>query len=545
MNQSNEEHQRNIIHQSEPSQPCSTRATVPTRKEVDDAVNLLKSGKSAGIDRFTIELFKYGGEQISIWLHSVISHIWITKKIPHEFTEAIIILLHKKGDRRICHNARPISLLSIPGRVLMKIIQTRVEKKVELHLRDNQNGFRSKRGTGDSIFGVHQVIEKTREYNKHLYVLSIDFSKAFDCISREKLWTVLPQYDIDEEITTLIRNIYNGSTARIQLNSGAISEPFNITSGVRQGCILSPLLFSIIINEIMREATQNLSDKESYLYLNNSRLYDFDYADDLAIFSESLEGLEALYREVKKVASDWLLKINCSKTKIMHICRSDTNIQNGTTVSLDGDSFEAINSFKYLGSIISRDGSSRPNVEKRIMMGNTVFQRMKTFFRRKRASLHLRKRVFNTCVLSVLLYGSESWTLTPALYSKLESFQNQCLRDMLNLTWEDKISNKELHQRVPGYTSIASLIRRRRLRWFGKLLNMEESRICKQLLKWKPEGRRPRGRPPKSWISQVQKDLQKSDIVEFTELLKNGIPEGVAWSDVWWIILSSDWTELS
>ena len=135
--------------------------------------------------------------------------------------------------------------------VMLKILQARLQQYMNYELPDVQAGFRKGRGTRGQIANIRWIIEKAREFQKNIYFCFIDYAKAFDCVDHNKLWKILKEMGIPDHLTCLLRNLYAAKEATVGTGQG-ITDSFQIGKGVRQGCILSPCLFNLYAEYIMR-----------------------------------------------------------------------------------------------------------------------------------------------------------------------------------------------------------------------------------------------------------------------------------------------------
>ena len=145
----------------------------------------------------------------------------------------------KKGNAKECSNYHTIALISHASKVILKIIQARIQQYVNCELQDGQAGFRKGRETRDQIANICWIIEKAREFQKSIYFCLIDYAKAFDCVDDNKLWKILKGMGIPDHLTCLLRNLYAGQQATVRTEHGT-TDWFQIGKGVHQGCILSP-----------------------------------------------------------------------------------------------------------------------------------------------------------------------------------------------------------------------------------------------------------------------------------------------------------------
>ena len=163
------------------------------------------------------------------------------------------IPIQKKGNAKECSNYCTISLISHDSKVLIKIVQARLKQYENHELPDVQAGFRKGRGTRDQIAYIHWIVKKAREFQKTVYFCFIDYAKAFDCVDHNKLWKMLKDIGIPNHLICLLRNLYTDQEITVRPGHGTTNW-FQIGKGVHQGCILSPCLFNLYAEYIMRNA---------------------------------------------------------------------------------------------------------------------------------------------------------------------------------------------------------------------------------------------------------------------------------------------------
>ena len=183
-------------------------------------------------------------------LHSICQQIWKTQQWPQDWKRSVFIPIPKKGNAKECSNYCRIALISHTSKIMHKILQARLQIYMNQKL---QAGFRKGRGTRDQIANILWIIEKTKEFQKNIYFCFTDYSKAFDCVDHNKLWEILKEMGIPDHLTCLLRNLYAGQKATGRTGHGT-TDWFQIGKGVCQGCILSPCLFTLYAEYIMRNA---------------------------------------------------------------------------------------------------------------------------------------------------------------------------------------------------------------------------------------------------------------------------------------------------
>ena len=177
-----------------------------------------------------------------------------------------------------------------------------------------QAGFRKGRGTRDQIANIHCIKENTREFQKNIYIFFIEYAKAFDCVDHNKLLKILKEMGIPDHLTCLLRNLYAGQEATVRTGHGT-TDWFQIGKGVRQGCILSPCLFNLYAEHIMRNA--GLDEAQAGIKIARRNINNLRYADDTTLMAESKEELKSILMKVKEESEKGGLKLNIQKTKIM------------------------------------------------------------------------------------------------------------------------------------------------------------------------------------------------------------------------------------
>ena len=220
----------------------------PSFDEVERAILRLKDNNAASPDNIPPEIIKYGGCALHRRLHNFILDCWSAKCLPQQWKNANIILVHKqKGDRAECGNSRGISLLSVAGKVLAKIMLTRLlEHVVDLVLPESQCGFRRGRSTIDMIFVARQLQEKCREQHQDLFLAFVDLTKAFDTVNRDLLWNILRKFGCPPTFIALLQQFHTVMCAQVVI-PGSQSSSFPVEVGVKQGCVLAPIIFNLLL----------------------------------------------------------------------------------------------------------------------------------------------------------------------------------------------------------------------------------------------------------------------------------------------------------
>ena len=193
-------------------------------------------------------------------LYSICQQIWKTQQWPQDWKRSVFIPIPKKGNAKECSNYHTIALISHIGKVMLKILQVRLQQYMNWELVVVQAWLRKGRGTRDQIANICWIIEKAREFQKNICFIS--YTKAFDCVDNNKLWNILKEIGIPDHLTCLLRNLFAGQEATARTGQGT-TDWFQIGKGVCQGCILSPCLFNLYAEYIMRNAGLDEAQLES------------------------------------------------------------------------------------------------------------------------------------------------------------------------------------------------------------------------------------------------------------------------------------------
>ena len=177
-------------------------------------------------------------------LYSICQQIWKPQQWTQDWKRSVFIPIPKKGNAKECSNSHTIAFISHASKAVLKILQARLRQYVNRELPDVQAGFRKGRGTRDQIANICWIIEKAREFQKNIYFCFIDCTKAFTCVDHNKLWKILQEIGIPDDLTCLLRNLYAGQEATVRTGHGTTAW-FQIGKGVYQSCILSPCWFNL------------------------------------------------------------------------------------------------------------------------------------------------------------------------------------------------------------------------------------------------------------------------------------------------------------
>ena len=476
-----------------------------TIAEVQIAIQTLKNNKAAGLDEISAELLKYGGHTMAKELTLLFNLCWQNGKVPEDWRRGAIVKIPKKGNISECANWRGITLLSVPGKVFCMVLLLRLRDALDQRLREEQAGFRSGRSCSEQIFALRNIIEQCVEFRHPLTINFVDFKKAFDSLHRESLWCILHLYGVPTMFITILKDLYSRSSCCIKTENGH-TEFFEITTGVRQGCILSPLLFLVALDYVMRRAGSQAG--AGIPWSDHDRLGDLDFADDIALLEENETKLQLATNKLDENASKIGLKINAEKSKVMCI-NADASVQG---IILGTQRLDDVEKFTYLGSVIDKNGDAETDVRCRIGKAAAVFRRLNRIWSSPTISLTIKLRLFNSIVIPTAIYASETWRMSASINHKLNVFQQRCLRRIMKVRYFHHVTNEDILRRSNA-CKLHDVVARRRLRLAGHILRMSDERIPKTAMEWiPPDGRRPRGRPRHTWRRTFVNDIRELNI---------------------------------
>ena len=499
--------------------------TEPTVEDLSKAIDSLAAGKAPGSDGIPPDLVKHCKTTLLLPLHEVLCQCWQEGAVPQDMRDAKIITLYKnKGERNDCNNYRGISLLGIVGKVFARDILVRLQKLAERVYPESQCGFRAERSTVDMVFSLRQLQEKCREQQMPLYVAFIDLTKAFDFVSREGLFRILLKIGCPPKLQSMIESFHTDMKGTVQFN-GSTSEPFSILSGVKQGCILAPTLFGIFFALLLKHAFGSTTEGIYLRTRSDGRLFnlarlraktkvrevhirDMLFADDAAVATHTQRELQSLMDRFSQACKDFGLTISLKKTNVL-----GQSTETPPSITIDDYELDAVHQFTYLGSTITDNLSLDAEVDKRIGKAATAHARLTTrVWTNPKLTVKTKMAVYNACVISTLLYGSEAWTTYARQEKRLNTFHMRILRRILGISWQDKVPNTEVLSRA-GLPSMYTLLRQRRLRWLGHVHRMPDGRIPEDLLYGElASGKRSTGRPQLRYHDVVKRDMKTVDI---------------------------------
>jgi len=414
-------------------------------------------------------------------------------KIPKSWENAIIVLIYKKGDPTDLENFRPIALLSQIYKLFMRIIMNRLEQKFELYLSNEQAGFRKNYSTVEHLHTVKLLIEKTNEYNLPLWMAFIDFRKAFDTVEYWSIIKALRNARIDQRYINIIKHIQQTATIQIKLHE--TTGKVKINRGVRQGDIISPKLFTLVLETVFAKLDW---DKKG-INIHGEWLSKLKFADDVVIFAQNRRDLIDMLNNLKSEAEKVGLQMNMSKTKFMTNEHTD-----GNKLTIANEEIEQVNTYVYLGQSINiTKQNQEAEIERRVRLSWAAYGKLKSIIN-SNIPLNLKTKLYNECILPVTTYGAETWVLNQQTLNKLQVHQRAMERRLLGISLKDRKTNEWIRSKTK-VMDITTRVSTLKWNWAGHVARHNE-KWSNKVTRWRPWGmKRSVGRPKQRWYDDLKR----------------------------------------
>lgn len=531
--------------------------------EIESVIKDLPKGKTCGEDSIAAELLQCMGEKGLEIMVKLINKIYKSGYIPEDFRKSIFIPIPKVARAQECSDYRTIALISHASKVLLHLIKRRITPIIESQLGESQMGFRKGKGTKDAIFQLRLINERIQQMDvvkkkdnknvtkaKKLFLCFVDYQKAFDRVKHDKLTEVMEKAGLPELERRLIINLYWKQNAAVRWE-GESSRDIKVERGVRQGCVISPLLFNLYSEFMIREAlkdvegiiseldgikveaggvvkmrrkgiqkskggvknlkvdTERIEEEEVDpldiyndmvgINIGGVNITDLRYADDAVLVADKRRKMQRMLDRLNASCKEYGMEINIKKTKVM-IMNAKGRIK--TTLKLDGVDLERVTRFKYLGSWITDDSRCEVDLRARVELARVAFWQNKELMRRN-IRFKTKLKILNTYVFSILNYGCECWTWNTAMHRKVDAFEMWCYRRMARISWRDRVSNVEVLRRFQTKLHFREDMMKRKLNYAGHVLRGSSGLTHLQILEGRIEGKKKRGAPRRTWLKDI------------------------------------------
>jgi hypothetical protein len=383
--------------------------TMPTLQDMQDIINKMSNGKACGLDGIPLEVYK--DDEVAKRLYDFLIIVWKKRKIPEEWRKALLVPIPKS----IPGDYRGINLLCSAYKIYAKLILFKILDWIMEFLGPNQNGFLPGRSTSDVIGCMRRLVSASVRYGSTLHAMLVDFSKAFDRISRNALKSILIDIGFDFNMVERIMDLLTHTIAVVRSESE--EDMWEVFEGVRQGCPIGPILFLVVLGFLMKS-----------IRLRFTTVKDQEYADDLTLIDSSMDRLEEILKVIVEEEGPPLgLIVNEKKTDFIHVTSGKVEKSTKLLGTWIGESWE-----KTITRNIDKARNSFLMLYKNLWL-TTVSSRVKMM-------------VFSAVCISILLYGLESIPLTATRLKKLDSFAYLSIRSILGYKFFHHKSYEDLFQ---------------------------------------------------------------------------------------------------
>ena len=393
------------------------------------------------------------------------------------------------------------------GKVYGRVLINRIRDKSENVIVEVQGGFRRGRGCTYQIFIVRQICEKYLGKGKNVHFAFLDPEKEYVRIDRDAMWNVLRLNGIGGTLLQGVNSLYVGSKACVRVGN-EVSVWFPVRVGLRQECVMSLWLFNLYIDGVVREVNALVLGrglKLVYGHDNEWKLNQLLFVDDTVVVVDSERKLCQLVTEFGRVCERRKLRVNVGKNKVMRCTRNEDGAR--LNVMLNGEAFEKVDQFKYLGSVIAANGGVEADVHHIVNEGYKVLAAVKGVMENKGLGMNVEKVLYEKVVVPTVMYGSESWGMKVTERQKLNVFEMKCLRNMTGVSRLDRVRNEVVRARTGVRRELVAGVDMNVLRWFGLVERMDNERLLKKVMNAKVDGRSARGRPRFGWMDGVKRAL--------------------------------------
>lgn len=432
-----------------------------TVDEVSSAIKGISSGKSPGLDGIRIETLKFGIDVlapcVTVFLNMCLSHSHFPKLMSEVYLMPII--KNKCLDNSSLSNYRPIAVSSAISKLLEFVLRERLGPFIRSS--DNQFSYKSGHGTDSCVFLLKESVRHYCKLKSYVHCAFLDSSKAFDKINHCKLFSKLEERNVPDYLVSFLKRWYIDQIMCVKWG-GCQSETFFMSNGVRQGSLLSPLLFSLYMDQL----SLSLNNTRVGLFVGYSTLNHIMYADDLSLFSPSLFGLRRLMEVCELYAEMFDISFNSEKSACIRFSNNNLNFKPGS-IYLNGTVVRWCESITYLGVKLSNNLSDRSEIE----------NQLRKFYCRSNGVL----RKFHSCSIGVKLllfqsfcsnfYQCPLWLSYPKfIYDKVKVAYNNMLRRIVGLPRYYSASEMFVYYRMDNLDAI---VRKSRANLYFRLGSME------------------------------------------------------------------------
>lgn len=476
------------------------------KKAVDDA----KMGKAAGFDNIPTEVLK--NDTAISFLHILFNICFDNGIVPSDWGKCVINPIPKSStsDRRDPLSYRGISLAPAMYKLYCSVLNRRLSSWSEQHgkLTDDQNGFRKGRSTTDHILSLTNIIDTRKRLRKPTFCAFIDFRKAYDTINRNILWKRLSNIGISGKMFSAIKSLYLSVRSCVRVNSYK-TDWFDVQCGLRQGCVLSPLLFNLFINDL----AVYLKSLDLGISLGDEKISVMLYADDIVLLAESSDELQLLLNALYEWCGRNDMSVNTAKSNVIHF-RPNSVSRTDVVFSFGNDAVNVIDRYTYLGVVLSE------HLDYNIMakcVAQSASRALGLLIAKCKniggVPYNVFTKLYDSVVWPVISYSAPIWGFRS--YSCIDAVHNRAMRFFLGVgkyTPNDAIAGEM------GWKPAFVLQWKSICLYWSKLSAMNNDRLNKRVALWALSKS---GRACKNWMYSVADFLNGNNLTQYANIAEN------------------------
>ena len=387
------------------------------------AVTKLKNYKAAGHDGVVAEYLKFADMMMIRSLHQLIELVWVSEQVPDDWRLGVVRPIPKPGRPVSLENLRPITLLTVLYKVFSIVLHHRLQGWCVLNniILPEQAGFLPNHSCQDQVFTLLYLVRERQ--GKPLYCCFVDITKAYDSIWREGLWSCLWAEGVRGKMLRILRLLYLHTPNFLRFGRHK-SVIFELRKGVKEGCILSPLLSDIFFNNLVREIKAlGLGHMSEALYILVALLL---FADDIVVIADSPHELQQLLTALSQYAARWRFELSSSKTKVLVFNNRLSVSQSEYRYFLGDHQIEVVSEFRYLG-IILHYSLSWSSMKTHLLHAATAANHRVVSIGHIRRYFTVRfiRQLFSACIRSHFEYGVAVWSPVGKLQKKFSEISSK------------------------------------------------------------------------------------------------------------------------
>ena len=446
--------------------------TAPTIEEITEAVEAKKGGKST--TDFQNEMIKKGGKPLIQAIVPLIGAVWKDEEVPAKWNQGLITSLWKgKGDREMLKNHRGITVSSAIGTIPEVILNKRYVKHMEMT--QAQAGGRVNCSTYDHVFIARAIIEYGLKTKRPIFITFYDVSKAFDHADVDDMFNTVWTSGIRGKIWRLGKKFQENLTAKVKTRFGN-SRSLLRECGGKQGGHLMPTIFGKLMDSL---ADSLLKTTDFGAWINEVYIPALLFVDDVLSVAEGEDNQRKMLDKIADFATQHKMEWGVDKCKVMQVGRGKNVVKDW---QLGDKTIESASEYKYLGDVITRNGTNKRNLEEREKKVNQAVRGIKSCAQHEimeKVQNQVTLRLHETVVIPALLTNAESWTLTKSDEKLCERVEIGALKSVLGLP-KTFPSPALIYATGTLYTTLR--IDKKQLLYLQKILGRDDQHWTKHML---------------------------------------------------------------